>query len=220
MRMFNIQKRKSGTFLIDGERKEGNGKMGLCDWKNKLPAPWSVPKKEDIAFICRVATEMKRKRDDMEIVWQTPANPPERHDYIFLNGIEIKKKQNIYFSFFLPSRHIYHPCTNFIFGWNYLGRRHVRPYYFEFISHVSSLYLFHFVPFHFWDYHPEIFVMTLAFPVAQVKNRWAGKTIVDLFAEEFKGRPYEYYVADFLSLYQFIYSVEFLKEFQCNFDFR
>ncbi|PON95707.1 Pseudouridine synthase [Trema orientale] len=64
----------------------------------------------------------------MEIVWQTPANPPERHDYIFRNG-----------------------------------RRHVRPYYFEFISHV--------------------------------KNRWAGKTIVDLFAEEFKGRPYEYYVS-------------------------
>lgn len=22
----------------------------------------------------------------MEIVWQTPANPPERHDYIFRNG--------------------------------------------------------------------------------------------------------------------------------------
>ncbi|XP_042476943.1 RNA pseudouridine synthase 7-like isoform X2 [Macadamia integrifolia] len=64
----------------------------------------------------------------MEIVWQTPANPPERHDYIFRNG-----------------------------------KRHVRPYYFEFISHV--------------------------------KNRWAGKTIVDLFAEEFKGRPYDYYVS-------------------------
>ncbi|KAF5194830.1 Rna pseudouridine synthase [Thalictrum thalictroides] len=64
---------------------------------------------------------------DMEIVWQSPANRPERHDYIFHNG-----------------------------------RRHVRPYYFEFISHV--------------------------------KNRWAGKTIVDLFAQEFKGRPYNYYV--------------------------
>ncbi|XP_043687041.1 RNA pseudouridine synthase 7-like isoform X2 [Telopea speciosissima] len=64
----------------------------------------------------------------MEIVWQTPANPPERQDYIFSNG-----------------------------------RRHVRPYYFEFISHV--------------------------------KKRWAGKTIVDLFAEEFKGRPYDYYVS-------------------------
>ncbi|XP_022921409.1 RNA pseudouridine synthase 7-like [Cucurbita moschata] len=62
-----------------------------------------------------------------EIVWQTPANPPQRSDYIFHNG-----------------------------------RRHVRPYYFEFIAHV--------------------------------KNRWAGKTIVDLFAEEFKGRPYEYFV--------------------------
>lgn len=73
---------------------------------------------------------MKRRRDEaaeMEIVWQTPANPPERHDYIFRNG-----------------------------------KRHVRPYYFEFISHV--------------------------------KNRWAGKTIVDLFTEEFKGRPYDYYV--------------------------
>ncbi|KAK3183198.1 hypothetical protein Dsin_030484 [Dipteronia sinensis] len=64
----------------------------------------------------------------MEIVWQTPANPPEKHDYIVRDG-----------------------------------RRHVRPYYFEFISHV--------------------------------KNRWAGKTIVDLFAEEFKGRPYDYYVS-------------------------
>ncbi|KAJ0052889.1 hypothetical protein Pint_01233 [Pistacia integerrima] len=30
---------------------------------------------------------------------------------------------------------------------------------------------------------------------SQVKNRWAGKTIVDLFAEEFKGRPYDYYVS-------------------------
>ncbi|XP_062170636.1 RNA pseudouridine synthase 7 isoform X2 [Alnus glutinosa] len=74
----------------------------------------------------------KRKREDaeegMKIVWLTPANPPEPHDYIFRNG-----------------------------------RRHVRPYYFEFISHV--------------------------------KNRWAGKTIVDLFAEEFKGRPYDYYVS-------------------------
>uniref|UniRef100_A0A1D1XGI8 Pseudouridine synthase n=1 Tax=Anthurium amnicola TaxID=1678845 RepID=A0A1D1XGI8_9ARAE len=64
----------------------------------------------------------------MEIVWQTPATPPEAQDYIFRNG-----------------------------------RRYVRPYYFEFISHV--------------------------------KDRWAGKTIVDLFAEEFKGRPYEYFVS-------------------------
>ncbi|XP_078156452.1 pseudouridine synthase family protein isoform X2 [Carex rostrata] len=30
---------------------------------------------------------------------------------------------------------------------------------------------------------------------AMVKNRWAGKTIVDLFSEEFKGRPYNYYVS-------------------------
>ncbi|KAK8946399.1 RNA pseudouridine synthase 7 [Platanthera zijinensis] len=40
-------------------------------------------------------------------------------------------------------------------------KRYVRPYYFEFISHV--------------------------------KNRWSGKTILDLFSEEFRGRPYEYY---------------------------
>ncbi|XP_031112492.1 RNA pseudouridine synthase 7 [Ipomoea triloba] len=72
---------------------------------------------------------MKRKIEDMEtIVWQTPANPPERHDYIFRDRI-----------------------------------RYVKPYYFEFISHV--------------------------------KNRWAGKTIVDLFSEEFKGRPRDYYVS-------------------------
>ncbi|KAE9446033.1 hypothetical protein C3L33_21994, partial [Rhododendron williamsianum] len=31
---------------------------------------------------------MKRRREEeeMEIVWQTPANPPERHDYIFRNA--------------------------------------------------------------------------------------------------------------------------------------
>ncbi|GMN56577.1 hypothetical protein TIFTF001_025696 [Ficus carica] len=72
--------------------------------------------------------EEEEEEKKMEIVWQTPANPPEKQDYIFCNG-----------------------------------KRHVRPYYFEFIAHV--------------------------------KNRWVGKTIVDLFAEEFKGRPYEYYVS-------------------------
>lgn len=30
--------------------------------------------------------------------------------------------------------------------------------------------------------------------LVQVKNRWAGKTIVDFFSQEFKGRPFEYYV--------------------------
>ncbi|XP_048138423.1 RNA pseudouridine synthase 7-like isoform X2 [Rhodamnia argentea] len=30
--------------------------------------------------------------------------------------------------------------------------------------------------------------------ISHAKSRWAGKTIVDLFAHEFKGRPYEYYV--------------------------
>ncbi|XP_057767531.1 RNA pseudouridine synthase 7 isoform X3 [Salvia miltiorrhiza] len=75
---------------------------------------------------------MKRKRsqpdETMDIVWQTPANPPHRQDYIFRDGV-----------------------------------RYVRPYYFEFISHA--------------------------------KNRWAGKTIVDLFTDEFKGRPRDYYVS-------------------------
>ncbi|KAK4773306.1 hypothetical protein SAY87_028325 [Trapa incisa] len=77
---------------------------------------------------------MKRNREEeeekleMDIVWQTPADPPKRQDYIFRDG-----------------------------------KRYVKPYYFEFISHV--------------------------------KNRWAGKTIVDLFSEEFRGRPYEYYVS-------------------------
>ncbi|KAL6552423.1 hypothetical protein OROHE_007787 [Orobanche hederae] len=74
---------------------------------------------------------MKRKRslpdEDMGIVWQTPDNPPQRHDYIFVGGI-----------------------------------RYVRPYYFEFIAHA--------------------------------KGRWAGKTIVDLFADEFRGRDRDYYV--------------------------
>ncbi|PKU78124.1 RNA pseudouridine synthase 7 [Dendrobium catenatum] len=51
------------------------------------------------------------------------------------------------------------------------GKRYVRPYYFEFISHV--------------------------------KNRWAGKTIVDLFTEEFRGRPYEYYVCLFFLIFSF-----------------
>lgn len=39
----------------------------------------------------------KRKREDaeegMEIVWQTPANPPEPHDYIFRNGNQPNHKR-------------------------------------------------------------------------------------------------------------------------------
>ncbi|GLT77550.1 hypothetical protein SLA2020_491200 [Shorea laevis] len=75
----------------------------------------------------REAEEGERKKN-MEIVWETPANPPQKQDYIFHNG-----------------------------------KHYVRPYYFEFISHVNK--------------------------------RWEGKTIVDLFAQEFRGRPYEYYVS-------------------------
>lgn len=30
--------------------------------------------------------------------------------------------------------------------------------------------------------------------ICHVKNRWAGKTVVDMFTEEFKGRPHDYYV--------------------------
>ncbi|GLT39959.1 hypothetical protein SLA2020_141240 [Shorea laevis] len=78
---------------------------------------------------------MKRKREaegerkkNMEIVWEPPANPPQKQDYIFHNG-----------------------------------KRYVRPYYFEFISHVNK--------------------------------QWEGKTIVDLFVQEFRSGPYEYYVS-------------------------
>ncbi|KZV28746.1 RNA pseudouridine synthase 7-like [Dorcoceras hygrometricum] len=79
----------------------------------------------------RKNSNREEEEETMEIVWQTPANPPQRQDYIFRDGI-----------------------------------RYVKPYYFEFISHA--------------------------------KNRWAGKTIVDLFAEEFKGRPRDYYVCAYL----------------------
>ncbi|XP_057516334.1 RNA pseudouridine synthase 7 isoform X2 [Amaranthus tricolor] len=81
---------------------------------------------EAIATPCITTTDTDNNIT-MDIVWQTPANPPHRDDYIF-----------------------------------HKGRRHVKPYYFEFICHV--------------------------------KNRWAGKTIVDMFTEEFKGRPQDYYV--------------------------
>ena len=41
----------------------------------------------------------KRKREDaeegMEIVWQTPANPPEPQDYIFRNGNQPNTKKEI-----------------------------------------------------------------------------------------------------------------------------
>lgn len=76
----------------------------------------------------------KRKREDMEIVWQTPANPPERHDYIFRNG-----------KFFLSSISVlsalYILCNKllFFFCFTCAGIRYVKPYYFEFISHVQLL---------------------------------------------------------------------------------
>ncbi|XP_040964545.1 RNA pseudouridine synthase 7 isoform X3 [Gossypium hirsutum] len=68
----------------------------------------------------------ERNKRKMEIVWQTPAHPAQKQDYVFHNG-----------------------------------KRHVRPYYFEFVSHVNK--------------------------------RWEGKTIVDLFAQEFRGRSRDYY---------------------------
>ncbi|KAI3929658.1 hypothetical protein MKX01_025826 [Papaver californicum] len=81
------------------------------------------------ALSSEIEKEIETTNMDFEkIVWQTPANPPERQDYIFRNG-----------------------------------RRHVKPYYFEFISHVNK--------------------------------RWNGKTIVDLFTDEFRGRPRDYYVS-------------------------
>lgn len=66
----------------------------------------------------------------MEIVWQTPANPPERHDYIFCNG---KKKK---FKYVKESG----TPVNFLFlDFGSAGIRYVRPYYFEFISHVCMV---------------------------------------------------------------------------------
>ena len=44
----------------------------------------------------------KRKREEqegsMEIVWQTPANPPEPHDYVFRNGNQ-NQNQNLALQF-------------------------------------------------------------------------------------------------------------------------
>ena len=79
---------------------------------------------------------MKRRRDEaakMEIVWQTPANPPERGDYIFRNGNEEKKlKENL--------KLVYNYCVFFLkfstISFFIAGKRYVRPYHFEFISHV------------------------------------------------------------------------------------
>ncbi|KAI3901082.1 hypothetical protein MKW92_015204 [Papaver armeniacum] len=89
--------------------------------------PLSMNKRK--ALSSETEKEIETTNMDFEkIVWQTPANPPERQDYIFRNG-----------------------------------RRHVKPYYFEFISHVNK--------------------------------RWNGKTIVDLFTDEFRGRPRDYYVS-------------------------
>ncbi|XP_040946142.1 RNA pseudouridine synthase 7 isoform X3 [Gossypium hirsutum] len=80
----------------------------------------------------------ERNKRKMEIVWQTPAHPAQKQDYVFHNEAQF-------------------------FGGNLTGKRHVRPYYFEFVSHVNK--------------------------------RWEGKTIVDLFAQEFRGRSRDYYVS-------------------------
>jgi hypothetical protein len=37
-------------------------------------------------------------------------------------------------------------------------------------------------------------IYTYTYTYMQVKKRWDGKTIVDLFADEFRQRPHEYYV--------------------------
>lgn len=75
----------------------------------------------------------KRKREDMEIVWQTPANPPERHDYIFRNGNFFSLQFPLYAVFFLQQTFMPFFC------FTCAGIRYVKPYYFEFISHVRLL---------------------------------------------------------------------------------
>lgn len=56
-------------------------------------------------------------------------------------------------------------------------------------SSISLWIVFETLIYHFGN----LYWFSLFF-IAKVKNRWAGKTIVDLFTEEFKGRPYDYYV--------------------------
>lgn len=87
---------------------------------------------------------MKRKREEkecMDIVWQTPANPPLPQDYIVRNGnfnsltSSTHSSINFEIEFFIIKFFLY--CA---------GIRFVRPYYFEFIAHVSSLCsFFHFL---------------------------------------------------------------------------
>lgn len=100
---------------------------------------------------------MKRKREeeksgnnnsgnkDMEIVWQTPANPPQLQDYIFRDGnttcssmYTSIRLQNLAFE--LSNCEKLEFCA-FCFGGYSAGKRYVRPYYFEFIAHVSNFSL-------------------------------------------------------------------------------
>jgi hypothetical protein len=72
------------------------------------------------------------------IVWQTPANPPQAHDYIFRNGGSTRpplpSASPRYTVWTLPSL----PKQLTIDGLALADRRYVRTYYFDFISHVTS----------------------------------------------------------------------------------
>ena len=92
---------------------------------------------------------MKRKREEkecMDIVWQTPANPPLPQDYIVRNGDlnsltnSTHSNNNFEIEFFIFKFFLY-----------FAGIRFVRPYYFEFIAHVSSFFHFLF-NFHLYLY--------------------------------------------------------------------
>lgn len=136
----------------------------------------------------------------MEIVWQTPANPPERQDYIFRNG---ETNHSILASVQpIPFR----GCGK---G---LDFDHVSDYAQggvssdpTILSSLPMLVLPYLTPLHLPllrtasspDSGPPLLVSLISsfsLLVVQVKNRWAGKTVVDFFAHEFKGRPYDYYV--------------------------
>lgn len=134
---------------------------------------------------------MKRRRretetETMEIVWQTPANPPERQDYIFQKGmidwrlthlIEIVNEVEFWLLelYFLCQGDVSSgPTTS---NSSLMSVRLLPPICFS-TPTVSGILG--------WA---ELLLITW-----QVKNRWAGQTIVDFFTQEFKGRPYEYYV--------------------------
>lgn len=105
----------------------------------------------------------------MEIVWQTPANPPERQDYIFQKGmIDWRLTHLIEIVNEVGSGVLIVGALLFV-----PGRRLVRPYYFEFISHVRP------------SSPPHLFLHAYCF-----RHSWLSWTSADyLTGQESMGRP-------------------------------